>query len=237
MESNQFYSGVLFELQKIADQTQQVPKINTAPVTNSTQTLSTPPAQPAKPVQAPWQRNYNSTGITNRFSEHNRSVAARAAQMATHAPLIGKPVENLIRKSVTDRFSNLPKDGTVPNIPRWQAAFLNQDGVAKDQFNKELANVGVNRIQNAGVGDLFNGQDSEDLQAYKEYGMANPEIAAQWQKAMADKTYNLGQLDAKGNPEMGDAKNFQWDGFLKDHWGKILLALLGIGGLGWLSNR
>ncbi|CAK0773784.1 hypothetical protein CCP3SC5AM1_880012 [Gammaproteobacteria bacterium] len=248
MDNKAFYQGLLCELEKNAA---TVPKVGagagTTPTSNAgggsaSTGVKTPtvdkPTTPAAPI-APWQKNYaNQSFLGGLVRDTATSTAGPILRAASHVPLLNKILPDP-RQMVKDRVQNL-KPGEAPQeLSDLEASFLNQNKYLQDQLKTSLADKGVERINNTGVGDVLGSIDkdiSPQEKMWREWGMSEPEIANKWQGAMADKSYGAASLDSQGNPKVGGKGRLQVGNFLKDHWGKLLLALLGVGGAGWLLS-
>jgi hypothetical protein len=232
MRNNSFYAGILFELEKRAESTQVTAagpaKPQPAPMAAPKATpaaVATPNIQPQ--AQAP----------------HPATTPQPTPQPAPQPFLPAKPnmqswwanaftSNDSINKSMDQQFQHVDPNHP-PEISETQRGVLARNPVARQHFNQHISQLGTNRIQNASIFDAgkLAPQDGVQKQIY-DYGMSTPDVRNQWSKAIEDKTYGFGTINQNNEIGMNEHPKFQWQNFLKDHWGKLLMALLGAGLLG-----
>lgn len=263
MNNLSFYLGVQAELQKRAASTevQAAGPVKPAPEANTAAT----PATPAKaPNNAVASGGYAGVGPSTTAQHTYDAAQARITAQGVAQP--NQPQRPFIPKSneisweaikaktyddfhsdksmmadMDQRFVNASKPGAKPEIDDTMRHLLAINPNLRAHFDQQLGQFGAKRISDANILDGTKGfEPANDVEKeLKAYGLQNPAVRTPWAKSVEDKTYGVGTLDDKGEFGMSKdlGKSFQGANFLKDHWGKLLMGLLGIGAMGWMGNQ
>jgi hypothetical protein len=190
-------------------------------IAQSTQVAAAGPAKPQPQAQTNQTSSVQASAPTSSLP---KPVTAPASS-ATPSPAMPGGF-NFSANADTEAQNTAATNPGTGFHPLWAAQrMLTPDSWKQKEIDK--------RMNNARWSDANKGFSERDAYFYNNDDYTRSAV----DKAVSDKTYGVGQLNGEGKLQMGDLGKFQAGNFMQDHWGKILLALLGVGALGWMGNN
>lgn len=124
-----------------------------------------------------------------------------------------------------------PEELNTLRYSEWAKNYVLDKG--QETLHNKITDPGVSLSDLSGMRP----QDPKSMAGKVYSDMAeDPTRRGQINEDLSGRAYGLASIDEKGGTKINPG-NFQGGQFLKDHWGKLLAALLGIGAMGWMGNQ